>query len=72
MFRHGISTDKFLGISCESESERTLLIQKFRDAGITEYNGIDIDDFIQVTKSVQEDCARGIQGLSYYDKDNPF
>lgn len=72
MFRHGISTDKFLGISCETAGGRNFLIQKFRDAGITKFNGVPIEEFVTVTTRVGDDSIRGIQGLSYYNNDNLF
>lgn len=72
LFRHGIGTDQFVGISCQDERRRQVLLEKFRDAGVTEFNGIPIDEFVTVTKKVGEDSMRGVQGLSYYDKDVPF
>lgn len=67
MFRHGISTDSFVGISCQTESNRTRLLNAFHDAGITEMNGVRLEDFIQVTKEIGEDSMRGIVGLSGYN-----
>jgi hypothetical protein len=52
MFRHGISNDKFLGISCENTRLRQQLIDKYRAAGVTEINGTPIDKFIYVSKKV--------------------
>lgn len=60
MFRHGISTDKFVGISCENDRYRQELLTKFKAAGITEFNGIPIDKFVTVTTKIQEDSARGL------------
>lgn len=60
IFRHGISTDKFIGISCENEAYRRELLTKFKSEGITEFNGIPIDKFVTVTTKVQEDSARGL------------
>lgn len=72
LFRHGIGTDQFVGISCQDECRRQILLEKFKDAGVTEFNGVPIDEFVTVTKKVGEDSMRGVQGLSYYDKDVSF
>ena len=66
MFRHGISTDKFVGISCETQSARTRLLNAFHNAGVTEINGVPLEEFIQVTKEIGQDSMRGILGLSGY------
>lgn len=67
MFRHGISTEKFVGISCETQSARTRLLNAFHAQGITEVNGVPLEQFIQVTKEIGEDSMRGILGLSGYN-----
>ena len=67
MFRQGISTGKFVGISCETQSARTRLLNAFHKAGIKEMNGVPLEQFIQVTKEIGEDSMRGILGLSGYN-----
>lgn len=71
LFRHGISTDTFVGISCQDERRRKALLDKFSAAGITEFNGVPIEDFVTVTTKVEEDSMRGILGLDFYNQ-NPF
>jgi hypothetical protein len=48
MFRHGIAKEKFIGISCQSNSLRAELLEKFKKAHITAVNGIPIEDFVKV------------------------
>ena len=71
LFRHGISTDTFVGISCQDERRRKALLDKFSAAGITEFNGVPIEDFVTVTTKVEQDSMRGILGLDFYNQ-NPF
>ncbi len=52
MFRHGISTNKFVGISCETQSARTRLLNAFHNARVTELNGVPLEEFIQVTTEI--------------------
>ena len=66
MFRHGIKKESFVGVSCDDEDDRYRLIQAFKDAGMTEVNGINVEDFVQVHRTLKEDVQRGIEGLSYY------
>ena len=70
MFRHGISTDTFLGISCQDDNAKARLVMAFKDAGITEFNGVPIDKFVHVSQKVGEDSLLGVEGLDHYDK--PF
>lgn len=71
MFRHGISAERFVGISCENDSMRQTLLDKFAAAGVTELRGIPIEDFVITTREIKEDCKRGILGLDFYDNDAP-
>lgn len=48
MFRHGIAKESFIGISCQSNSLKVELMEKFKQAGITAVNGIPIEDFVKV------------------------
>lgn len=72
MFRNGIRSDSFIGISCETDYKRNALLDSFRKAGINEINGVKIEDFIQTTCEIGADSKRGVMGLSYYDDDIPF
>ncbi len=72
IFREGISKDSFIGISCETEQHKTDLLNAFRNAGVTEMNGVPIEDFVKVTNRIGEDSQRGIHGLDFYDTDAPF
>jgi hypothetical protein len=47
LFDAGISVHDQVGILAPGEFERTQLIQKFKDAGREEINGIPIEDFVQ-------------------------
>lgn len=71
MFRHGISAERFVGISCENDSVRQTLLDKYAAAGVTELRGIPIEDFVITTREIKEDCKRGILGLDFYDNDAP-
>ena len=71
MFRHGISSDSFIGISCEDDSMRRTLIDKFKASGMTEIHGVPVEDFIQTTQHIKQDSQRGIEGLDFYDPDKP-
>ena len=70
MFRHGISKEHFIGISCDNDRLRDILLDKYRTAGVSEINGVPIEDFITVSTKVGEDGKRGIIGISYYN--TPF
>lgn len=72
MFPNGISSEKFIGISCPDEQMRQDLIAAYRNAGITEVNGVALEDFCRVSQTIGEDTQLGIQGLSFYDEDVPF
>ena len=72
MFRNGIKSDSFIGISCQTDSDRNTLLQAYKNAGVTQINGVDIEDFIQTTQEIGQDSKRGIMGLSYYEDDIPF
>lgn len=72
MFRNGIRSDSFIGISCQTDSDRNVLLQAYKNAGVTQINGVDIEDFIQTTQEIGQDSKRGIMGLSYYEDDIPF
>ena len=71
MFRHGISSDSFIGISCEDDSMRRTLIDKFKASGVTEIRGVPVEDFVQTTQNLAQDSQRGIEGLDFYDPDKP-
>lgn len=66
MFRHGISTENFVGISCQDDNARAMLLESFKDAGITEYNGIPIEDFVHVSREIGQDSLLGVEGLEHY------
>lgn len=72
MFRHGISSDKFVGISCETDTMRNELLDKFKASGVAEIHGVPIEDFVQTTQKIKQDCRRGLDGLDYYTPDTPF
>ena len=48
MFRQGIPATSIQKIRCPGERERSRLLQAFRNAGITEVNGVPIEDFVEV------------------------
>lgn len=48
MFRNGIRREKFIGINCDTEHRRQILIDKFHAAGVTEINGTPVEKFITV------------------------
>ena len=48
MFRQGIPATSIQKIRCPGEHERGRLLQAFRNAGITEVNGVPIEDFVEV------------------------
>lgn len=52
MFRKGIPKSSFIGVAVDDEYQRQKLIQKLKEAGITEVNGIKIEKFIKVQKSI--------------------
>lgn len=70
MFPKGISSEKFIGVSVQDDNLRNKLLQKFKDRGVKEINGVPVEDFVQVSRRIGEDSARGVQGLSFYT--NPF
>ena len=72
MYPNGIKSDSFIGISCQTDSDRNTLLQAYKNAGVTQINGVDIEDFIQTTQEIGQDSKRGIMGLSYYEDDIPF
>jgi hypothetical protein len=52
MFRHGIAKESFIGISCQSNSLKAELLDKFKKANITAVNGIPIEDFVKVGSTI--------------------
>ena len=48
MFRRGIPKEQFTGIVCPSDVKRTQLLDKLKNAGITEVNGVPVKDFVRV------------------------
>jgi len=52
MFRHGIPKEQFTGILCPDESRRATLLGKMKNAGITEVNGVPIEDFVKVGNEI--------------------
>lgn len=52
MFRQGIPKEHFIGISCQTERHRAELLDKLRQAGITEINGIPIEKFVEVGQEI--------------------
>lgn len=52
IFREGISSDKFIGINCDTESKRQELLDTFRREGITEVNGVPVEKFVKVKEEV--------------------
>lgn len=52
MFRHGISKDSFIGISCENSALRADLLKKMKAEGITEINGTPIEKFVRVSQKI--------------------
>ena len=48
MFRQGIPATSIQKIRCPGERERGRLLQAFHNAGITEVNGVPIEDFVEV------------------------
>ena len=52
MFRNGIAKETFIGISCQSNSLRAELLEKFKKANITAVNGIPIEDFVKVGSTI--------------------
>lgn len=54
MFRHGISKDSFIGISCENSTLRADLLTKLKAEGITEINGTPIEDFVRVSTKINK------------------
>lgn len=66
MLRHGIRKESFVGISCDFDTDRDDLIQAFKKAGMTQINGVDVEDFVQVHSTLEDDARRGVEGLKYY------
>lgn len=52
MFRHGIPKEHFTGIMCPNEARRADLLKQLKDAGITEVNGVPIEDFVKVGNEI--------------------
>ncbi|WP_288312058.1 hypothetical protein [uncultured Selenomonas sp.] len=52
IFRNGIKTDKFIGINCDTDSERQDLIDEFHREGINEVNGVPVEKFIKVKEVI--------------------
>lgn len=52
MFRHGIPKEHFTGIMCPNEARRADLLEQLKAAGITEVNGVPIEDFVKVGNEI--------------------
>lgn len=52
MFRQGVPKEHFTGIVCPNESRRATLLEKLKEAGITEINGVPVEDFVKVGETI--------------------
>lgn len=52
MFRRGIDLKDWLGIDCATQYDKDKLLQAFRDEGITQINGVNIERFVRVNDIV--------------------
>jgi hypothetical protein len=52
MFRRGISSRSFKGITCDTQTEKDELIRRLKAEGIDQYNGVDMEKFIEVRENV--------------------
>ena len=52
MFRQGVPKEHFTGIVCPNESWRATLLEKLKEAGITEINGVPVEDFVKVGETI--------------------
>lgn len=57
MFRHGIQTENFLGISCQTEELRTKLLEEFKKSGVKKINGVKTEEFVHVSTIIGEDSG---------------
>lgn len=53
-FRKGVSSKKFLRVVCGSEDTRATLIDAMKKAGLSDVNGVPIEDFV----AVQTNCGK--------------
>lgn len=52
MFRHGIPSSSFIGVRCQTQTDLDNLLQLFAREGITEVNGIPVNQFAKVGNSI--------------------
>ncbi len=52
MFRHGIYKEDFIGISANTETQKTQLLNQLKKDKISEINGVPIEDFIRVEREI--------------------
>ena len=48
MFRHGIPSSSVIGVTCDTQKDRTALLDLLKKNGITEVNGIPISQWVKV------------------------
>lgn len=53
-FRKGVSSKKFLRVVCGSETTRATLIDAMKKAGLSDVNGVPVEDFV----AVQTNCGQ--------------
>lgn len=73
MFRHGITSENFLGISCQTEQMRQTLLNEFKTNKVKQINGVKIEEFVHVSTLIGDDSTlndkRGIKKW-YKQKEN--
>lgn len=50
MFRTGIPKEKIIAVSCRNERGRQELIKRFKEAGMSQINGVSVEDFVILFK----------------------
>lgn len=65
VIRKGVHPKRILRVACHSEAKRQELLKQMRAAGLTEMNGMPIEEFVVVSANVTETHQRFVQAAGY-------
>ena len=73
MFRTGIPVEAIAGVSVGSPEHREQLITSLHESGITEVNGVPVEDFVQIAGRLSQiiDVAHGRPPREYTPPQRP-
>jgi hypothetical protein len=66
-FRKGVSSKRVLRVLCSTESERKAVLDEAKKQGVTEFNGIPVEDFVVATgsRSMEDIYQQFVKPMGY-------